>query len=133
MDEHARVGRAFLPLQPKGGAHDANGGCFKVSVFGDDGGVLATQLEDGRAHVATLSEIAKDLHAHIIRTGEGDPVHFGALNQRLAERGARPGDVVKHTFRETGFLEAFSDQAGGPGGIGGGFHHQGIAGYQRGA
>ena len=84
----------------------------------------------GRTYLP-LGEILEHLHAHIEGAGEGDAVHFRAVDQRLAQGPAGTGDEVADAVREAGIAEAIGQQADDPGGIGGGFDHDGVAGHER--
>ena len=82
-------------------------------MAGDNGRVLSTQFQNGRAHIKSLGKITEDLHTHIVRARESDPIHLGAFDQRLPECAPGAGDVIKDTVRQSGIPQAFC-QTGAP-------------------
>ena len=127
----ARGGGAFLSLQAKGRADDAGRGVVQIGVARDDGGVLAAKFQHHRADVVAVGEVAVEFHAHVEGAGEGGAVEFGAVHQRLSERGAGAGDEVHHAVGEAGVAQAFGVEADDPGGVGGGLDDDGVARDQR--
>ncbi len=130
LDQDAAGRRAFLALQAKRRADDAGGGLLQVGAARNDGRVFAAQLEDDGPDVVAAGEILEQFHADIERTGKGDAVYFGAVDQRLAEGASRPGNEVDHPIGESGVAEAIDQQARNPGRIGGGLDNDRVAGHE---
>src|SRR3954452_19790421 len=100
LDVDPGVGRALLPAEPEGAAHDALGRLVEVRVPGDDGRVLAAHLDDARAR-PRLREPAEQLHPALVRAGEDDPVDARVILERLADRVAWPHHHVDDALGET--------------------------------
>ncbi len=74
--EHARGGRAFLTLQTKSRAHYTFCRQIQISIFRDNGGVLAAQLQDDRVGILAVGKLAVNVHTYFERTGECQARHI---------------------------------------------------------
>mgnify|MGYP006896404140 CR=1 FL=1 len=109
--DHARAGRALLPLKAEGRIHDLRHGFVKVGVVVHDGGVLAAHFRDdpldlplARLH---LGRLFHDVQAHIHRTGKADKADVRVFHQIVAHDGALAGAIVEDPGGEPHFLEDF--------------------------
>ena len=66
---------------PDGGEHDAAHGQVQVGGRGDDGGVVAAELEQGPAE--PRRDDRSDLRAHPLGTGRGQQGHLRVGDERL--------------------------------------------------
>ena len=122
--------QAHLPAVGEHRAHGAAHGRLEVRVCKHHGGVLAAELERQRLH--RVRGASHDGRPGRRLTGEGNGIHIGVTDQRLAG-GAGPETMhqVENPGRHAGLLHHLREQRRRGGGLLGGLGDHGIAARQR--
>src|SRR3954467_10691857 len=97
MDVDARAGGTFLAAIAESRAHDSFSGVFHLCGRHDNGGVFSAHLRNAWPREIALGELSMDFHPDAFRACEDQPTDIGILQQFLAYRCSRAGDVIEDT------------------------------------
>ncbi len=131
VDVHPLVAGADLAAILEARHHGGADGGADVGVLGDDEGRLAAELEAQDLEVG--GGLAEDVLAGADGAGERDEAGERVADEGAADAFAGAGEDVDDAGGKAGLLGELGDFEGGGGGALVRFHHDGVAGDERGA